>query len=61
MLKRLLVTFLVVAVCTLATTTNAVGLRQVEAGVTDTTPVSAGAPEAPIVTQPSTDAGNAVH
>ena len=50
MLKRLLVTFLVVAVCTLSTTANAVGLRQVEAGVTNTTPVSSEASEAPIVT-----------
>ncbi len=48
MLKRLLFTFLVVAVCAI-TTTNAVTLRQVEAGDTNTAAINAAAPEAPIV------------
>ena len=48
MLKRLLFTFIVVAVCAI-TTTNAVSLRQVEAGDTNTAAVSAAAPDAPIV------------
>ena len=49
MLKRLIFTFIAVAVCAI-TTTNAVGLRQVSAGDTNTAAVSSAAPEAPIET-----------
>ena len=47
MFKKLLVTFFVVAVCSL--TANAASIRQVEAGITDTKDVNA--PVAPVVTQ----------
>ena len=49
MLKRLIFAFIVIAVCAI-TTTNAVGLRQISAGDTNTADVSSAAPEAPIET-----------
>ena len=56
MFKKLLVTFLVAAVCC-TLTVNAVCLRQVEAGVTNTDDVAAIA--APVVTQGPTSGDDA--